>query len=125
MSRFNFKRREAGFSVVEAAVSGFVVAVSVAGLVVSVCYGRQLERSTADTWRATSAATAALEQIRSASKTQWSGVSTEWDGHICSESGFGDPIGDKMVTTVVPTRRSSTCRPACGTRARRRRTSTS
>jgi hypothetical protein len=86
--------------VVEAAVAGFVVAVSVAGLVVSICYGRQLERSTRSTWRATCAATATMEQIRADSMNDWSTLPTTWNAASCQDAGLLDPIAGNLVASV-------------------------
>jgi Tfp pilus assembly protein PilV len=101
MTHSRFLRREQGFTLVEVAASTFVLAVSVAGLVVSVCYGRQLERSTSTMCRATSAATATMEQIRSDSLQQWPSLPTNWDGTTGATAQVDDPIGAKLTTTVT------------------------
>ena len=94
------KRREAGFSVVEAAISAFLVAIAISGLVISVTYGQRLEASTATMWRATGAATATLEKIRSDSATRWSTLATDWDAQSCTSSGLADSITSKLTAKV-------------------------
>jgi len=101
MFRRTRRRIDAGFSMVEAAVSGFVLTVAVSGLVVSVCYGRQLERQSSATWRATSAAASAIEQIRSDSLTDWSDLQTNWDGTTAADAEVIDPVGAKLATSVI------------------------
>jgi Tfp pilus assembly protein PilV len=96
-----FRRREAGLSIVEVAVSGLVLSISVAGLVVSVCYARGLERQSAATWRATSAAAAAMEQIRSDSLQNWSTLQTDWNGTTAADANVIDPVGSAMQTSVI------------------------
>jgi Tfp pilus assembly protein PilV len=94
------RRREAGFSVVEAAISAFLVAIAISGLVISVTYGQRLEASTASMWRATGAATATLEKIRSDSASRWSTLATDWNAQSCSASGLADPVTSKLTATV-------------------------
>ncbi len=94
------KRREAGFSVVEAAISAFLVAIAISGLVISVTYGQRLEASTATMWRATGAATATLEKIRSDSATRWSTLATDWDQQSCAASGLADSLTSKLTASV-------------------------
>ncbi len=77
---------EGGFSVVEAAVSAFVLVVAVAGLVASLVQGRALERSTDRMWRATADATTALEDIRAESRTRWSSIPA-WDARSVGKVG--------------------------------------
>jgi hypothetical protein len=97
----NRKSREAGFTVVEAAISAFLVAIAISGLVVSVTYGQRLEASTATMWRATGAATATLEKIRSDSATRWSTLAADWDAQSCSSSGLADSITSKLAAKVT------------------------
>jgi uncharacterized membrane protein YgcG len=94
------KSREAGFSVVEAAISAFLVAIAISGLVISVTYGQRLEASTATMWRATGAATATLEKIRSDSATRWSTLATDWNAQSCSASGLADAVTSKLTASV-------------------------
>lgn len=97
----NRKRREAGFSVVEAAISAFLVAIAISGLVISMTYGQRLEASTATMWRATGAATATLEKIRSDSASRWSSLAADWDAQTCAASGLADPVTSKLTATVT------------------------
>jgi hypothetical protein len=85
---------------VEAAISAFLVAIAISGLVLSVTYGQRLEASTATMWRATGAATATLEKIRSDSATRWSTLATDWDQQNCSASGLADSLTSKLTATV-------------------------
>ena len=96
-----YRRREAGFSVVEAAISSLLVAIAISGLVVSVSYGQRLEASTAAMWRATGAATATLEKIRSDSAARWSTLAADWNAKNCSASGIADPVTSKLTATVT------------------------
>ena len=95
------KRRQAGFSVVEAAISAFLVAISISGLVISTTYGQRLESSTATMWRATGAATATLEKIRSDSATRWSSLADDWNAQSCAASGLADSVTSKLTATVT------------------------
>ena len=95
------KRSQAGFSVVEAAISSFIVAVSISGLVVSTTYGQRLGQSTSTMWRATGAATATLEKIRSDSASRWSTLATDWDQQSGASSGIADSISTKLTASVT------------------------
>jgi Tfp pilus assembly protein PilV len=94
------KRSQAGFSVVEATISAFLVAVSISGLVISTTYGQRLDASTSTMWRATGAATATLEKIRSDSATRWSSLATDWDAQNCAASGLADAVTSKLSASV-------------------------
>jgi Tfp pilus assembly protein PilV len=103
VKRARTKRGESGFAVIEAAASSFVLAIGLVGLVVSVGYGRQLERRTQDTWRAASAATATLEQIRAESRSDWSRIPTAWNDSACSTGTVENVAGEKLVAAVDAT----------------------
>jgi hypothetical protein len=95
------RRGQSGSTLVDVAASGFVLAVSVAGLVVSTVYGRGLERSTGTLWRAAGAATATMEKIRSDATTQWGSLPTAWDGQTCADGGIDDPITSRLAAQVI------------------------
>lgn len=95
------KRSQAGFSVVEAAISSFLVAISISGLVVSTTYGQSLGKSTSTIWRATGAATATLEKIRSDSASRWSTLQSDWDQQSGASSGLADSISSRLTATVT------------------------
>jgi Tfp pilus assembly protein PilV len=81
---------EAGFSLIEVAISSLVLVVSLSGLVVTNIYSRNLSESSKHLWHATNAASATLEEIRHQSTSKWSDV-TNWNGMHC-DYGIGDPI---------------------------------
>ncbi len=98
MVRVRSRGTRAGFALVEVAVSSVVLAVALAGLVVSIVYSHNLGEQSRHLWRATTAATATLEEIRSQSMTHWSSV-TDWNGKRC-DFGVGSQI-DPYASTLA------------------------
>lgn len=119
--------REAGFSVIEAAVVTGVVSVALCGMVASVNTARQLEKRSQKLSRASASAAGQIEKLRMDARTGWSNLKTNYDQQqtavtestsaaagtvstsvATSTTGMTDPDGMWETAAATPTSTSST-----------------
>lgn len=100
MRASKLRSRQAGFTYIEVTAAFVVLAIGVLGFAGTVIYTRNLDHNTTTMWRATAAASAALEDVREDSAGNWAALASDWDGTTVVTSGAGSS-GDADLTATV------------------------
>ena len=93
-------RRQAGAALIETTMAAMTLAVSLCGLAMSVLYAFRLEQNNRNLDRAAATAAESLEEIRSQSRADWTGVRTAWDQRVVQIDSAADATKDTMTAAV-------------------------